>query len=186
MIVFGITGTIGAGKGTVAKYLTDNHGFKSYSVRDFLITEINLRGMPVTRDSMLTVANDLRATHGPNYIVSQLYDRAKQAGNDAIIESVRTIGEVEALQQNPNFSLLAVDADIKLRYERIKNRESSTDSVSFEKFVEDEKRELTSTDPGKQNLLGCIKLADFVIMNEGSLNELETQIKEILAKLKPK
>ncbi|MCC7356198.1 MAG: AAA family ATPase [Candidatus Doudnabacteria bacterium] len=180
MTVIGITGTIGAGKGTVTKYLTDNYGFKSYSVRDFLIEEINRRGLAVNRDSMVDVANDLRATHGPGYIVSELYKRAQQNSGNTIIESVRTIGEVETLKNKPNFSLLAIDADIKQRYERIKNRESSTDSISFEKFVEDEQRELTSNDPGKQNLLGCIKLADYVILNNKGLPELKTQVDSII------
>lgn len=183
MIVIGITGTIGAGKGTVAAYLTDKYGFKSYSVRDFLIEEIKQRGLPVNRDSMTEIANDLRATHGPGYIVNELYKRAQQNSTNAIIESVRTTGEVDTLEKNPGFHLLAVDANPEMRYERITTRHSSTDNVSFQQFIDDEKRELESTDPGKQNLLGCIKRANFVIANNGSLNELHAQVDDMITNI---
>ena len=33
--------------------------------------------MPVNRDSMVSVANDLRATYSPSYIAEQLYEQAK-------------------------------------------------------------------------------------------------------------
>jgi uncharacterized protein YoaH (UPF0181 family) len=46
-------------------------------VRAFLIQEIERRGMSVNRDSMVAVANELRATHSPAYIIEQLYQQAK-------------------------------------------------------------------------------------------------------------
>ena len=47
---------------------------------------------------MVIVANELRATHTPSYIVEQLYYQALQTGTNCIIESIRTPGEVEALK----------------------------------------------------------------------------------------
>ena len=35
MIVIGITGTLGAGKGTIVNYLIEEEGFDHYSVRGF-------------------------------------------------------------------------------------------------------------------------------------------------------
>ena len=63
MIIIGITGTLGAGKGTIVDYLTINKGFKHYSVRQYLIEEIEKKGLPVNRDTMTEVANNLRASH---------------------------------------------------------------------------------------------------------------------------
>ncbi len=40
MIVIGITGMLGAGKGTVVEYLIRKHGYAHYSVREFLIEEV--------------------------------------------------------------------------------------------------------------------------------------------------
>jgi len=81
---------------------------------------------------MVEVANDLRAQHGPAYIVEQLYNRACESGKDCVIESLRTPGEVELLKHKGNFILFAVDADPKLRYERIVIRNSETDQISYE------------------------------------------------------
>ena len=36
MIIIGITGTLGAGKGTIVEYLVGKKGFKHYSVRELL------------------------------------------------------------------------------------------------------------------------------------------------------
>ena len=78
MITIGITGTIGAGKGTIVDYLVKEKGFVHFSVRDFITKEIQRRGMPVNRDSMTIVGNDLRATNSPAYITESLYKQAQE------------------------------------------------------------------------------------------------------------
>lgn len=180
MRIIGITGTLGAGKGTIVDYLQKKHGFLHFSVRDFLTTEIEKRGLPLNRDSMVEVANDLRAKHASSYIVEQLYLLAEKSGKDSIIESIRTMGEVKALRKLNSFRLFAVDAPVALRYERITERKSATDLVSFETFMENEKREMTSTDDTKQNLAACIAAADFKLTNSGSFEELFAQIDSAL------
>ncbi|NQU35664.1 MAG: AAA family ATPase [Bacteroidetes bacterium] len=183
MKIIGITGTLGAGKGTVVNYLVNNKGFKHYSVRSFLIKEIERRGIIVNRDSMTEVANELRANHSPSYIIEQLYEKAARYGGNSIIESIRTPGEVDFLKQQGNFYLIAVDADPKVRYNRITIRASSTDDISFDTFLANEKREFTAIDPNKQNLSRCIRLADFVLQNNGSMEELNDQLEEKLGKI---
>jgi len=180
MIIIGITGTIGAGKGTIVEYLVKNKKFKHFSARDLIVEEVNKRGLENIRDNMVVVANDLRQKHGSSYVADELYRRAVNFDNNCVIESLRTIGEIESLRSKGIFVLLAVDADPKIRYERILERKMTTDDVSFEKFLEDEEKEMESDDPNKQNLKRCIQMADFVIDNNGSLNELHSKIEEIL------
>ncbi len=181
MVIFGITGTNGAGKGTVARYL-QGKGFRQYSVREFLIEEIERRGMPVNRDSMIEVANDLRKKHGPSYILDTLFERALRAGGNAVIESVRTVGEVEELKRK-GMLLLAVDADPNIRYSRVQFRKSETDHVSFEKFMEDEERESYGDDPARQNLRHTVAMADYTLNNDGSEEDLYRQTDAILEKI---
>ena len=183
MIIVGITGTLGAGKGTVVKYLVDHKGYSHYSVRDFLIKEIKSRGLPVNRDHMVKVANDLRSKHSPSFIVDELYEEALGAGHNSIIESIRTYGEITSLRGKGKFILIAADADQKTRFERIRLRNSETDQISFDKFKEDELKEMSATDPTKQNLAKCIAEADFTIQNNGTLNDLYDQIETILNQL---
>ncbi|MBE9491696.1 MAG: AAA family ATPase [Bacteroidetes bacterium] len=184
MIIIGITGTIGAGKGAIVEYLTGQKGFRHFSVRDFLKKEIERRNIPVGRDSMMQTANELRASHSPSFIVDQLYEQAKKSGKDCIIESIRTPGEIESLRRKGKFILIAADADPKVRYERIKRRNSETDRISYNTFLENEQREMTSTDPNKQNLSRCIAEADYVVRNNGSLENLYEQVEKIIQSIK--
>lgn len=181
-IIVGITGTLGAGKGTVAEYLVSK-GFVSFSVRAFLIEEIEKRGLPVNRDSMVTVANELRSAHGASYILDTLFERALNSQKDAVIESVRTVGEVQSLRRKGMY-LLAVDADPKVRYGRVQLRKSVTDDVSFEKFVSDEARESEGDDPSKQNLKHAVALSDFTLNNDGTLDALHAQVDHVLEKIR--
>lgn len=178
MQIIGITGTLGAGKGTIVDYLSKVKGFRHYSVRQYLTEEIEKRGLPVNRDSMTSVANELRAANSPYYIVGKLFEQALTSGENAVIESIRTPGEVEFLRQQGNFTLIAVDADPKTRFERIKIRKSATDQIDFNTFLANEKREMTTDDPNKQNLKKCIQMADITLNNDGSIENLIEQLEE--------
>jgi len=180
MLIIGITGTLGAGKGTIVEYLVKQKGFGHYSVRQYLIKEIKKQGLPVNRDSMVVTANTLRAKYNPAIIIQELYKEAKKKNENAVIESIRTPGEIDFLEKQGDFVLLAVDADPQIRYERITHRRSSTDEVNFQKFIEDEKREMSTTDPNKQNLKKCIEQADIVLTNNGTVEELYAQLEDKL------
>ena len=128
---------------------------------------------------MTKVSNNLRLKYGPGYIAEELYKKARAYSGNVIIESIRTLGEVESLKAKGNFILLAVDADPKLRFERITKRRSETDNISFEKFLEDEKREMENSDSNKQNISAVIKQADYVLENNGTFDELHKKIEDI-------
>jgi dephospho-CoA kinase len=183
MIIIGLTGTLGAGKGTVVEYLVSVKGFKHFSVRAFLLDEIRRRGMPENRDSMVTLANELRMLHTPSYVTDQLYNEALKEGKNCVIESIRTPGEIDSLRRNKNFFLFAVDADIQVRYRRIQLRNSETDHISFEVFRENEEREMNTTDPNKQNLRKCISMADALLLNNSTKEELFVQLEKVLDRM---
>jgi dephospho-CoA kinase len=183
MLIIGITGTLGAGKGTVVEYLIRQKGFHHYSVRAYLLEIIRQRKMPENRDSMFNLANELRAEHGPSYVTDQLYLLAERNGQPCVIESIRTTGEVTSLKEKGNFYLFAVDAIPETRYQRVQLRKSETDYVSFETFLEEEQREMKTTDPNKQNLAGCKQLADFILSNNRTKEDLYRQVEEALAQI---
>lgn len=178
-MIIGITGTIGAGKGVLVDYLKKK-GFKHYSAREFIKKEIEKQGLTPDRDTMARVANDIRKEHGPTFIIESLYNEAVAENKDAVIESVREIAGAEFLKDEGAI-LIAVDADRRIRYERIRGRGQSTDNVTFEKFVEQEERELLSVDPNNQNILAVMEGADYHLMNNGSIEDFEKEVDSLLA-----
>lgn len=181
-MILGITGTNGAGKGTVVDYLVQEKGYAHYSVREFLIEEIQKRGLPVNRDTTREVATSIRAAHQPSYIVEILYQRAVEAGGNALIESIRAVGEMEFLK-NHGAKIIAVDADRQRRYERSIARGSELDQVDFETWAAQEEKELASTDPNGMSVNRVVQMADCRLANDGTLQELHAKIEEMLKTL---
>jgi dephospho-CoA kinase len=184
MLIIGITGTLGAGKGTIVDFLAKEKGFAHFSVRAFIAEEIIRRGLKVNRDSMVLVANDLRKNNTPSFITDCLYEKALSIGQDSIIESIRTPGEIESLRKKGRFYLLAIDADPKFRYQRIILRQSETDHISYQTFLDNEQREMNSTDPNAQNIARCMEMADYKLWNNGTMEQLNHQVEAILLKIK--
>ena len=184
-MIVGITGTIGAGKGTVVEYLVKEKGFVHFSARALLIEEIERRGLPVNRDTTTLVANDLRAARGPGYLAEELCRRAEKIqadGKNAVVESLRSVGEIQFIKTRPHSSFFAVDAKLETRYKRVQARQTELDQVTFEQFSAQETREMHSDDPFKQNLSACIALADVCFKNDGTKAELHAQIDLALKK----
>lgn len=178
MKIIGITGTNGAGKGTVVGYLVKNKGFVHFSARAYITKLLEQEGLEPDRENLINKGNELREKYGPSAIAILLYDEAIKTGKNCIIESIRTLGEIELLKSKGEFILLAVDAEAEIRYERIYKRGLATDNVSFEKFRKLEKLETENSDPNKMNIFACIKKADYVLNNNGTQEELFRQIDE--------
>jgi len=122
----------------------------------------------------------IREQNGADYFVLKLYKRAKELEQDCIIESIRTVGEVEALSEKDDFLLLAVEAPLELRYERVKtnSREEIENEISFEEFKAQDLRENTSELKTIQNISKCVLMADAVIGNDWE-DDIEALHKEI-------
>lgn len=175
-MIIGITGTDGAGKGAVVDYLVTHKGFVHYSARSIFVEEILKRGIENNRANMRIVANDIRRERGNDYVVTSSLQRAKEAGHEYIvIESIRASAEAETLKQNGGI-LLCVDADQMIRFERIKKRASSSDNVSFDEFVFLETREMNDPDPNGMQKEKVMRMADYIITNNVSLEDLHAQI----------
>lgn len=179
-MIIGITGTDGAGKGTVVNYLVEKKGFVHISARELLIAEIEKRGLPIDRNHMRIVANDLRREHGNDYIAHFALGRAAALeAENVVIESIRAVAEAETLKKSGAI-LLAVDADQSIRYERVQERRSESDQVSFEEFVRHELLEMNDPDPNGMQKAAVIAMADYTILNNGTMQEVYAQVEEVL------
>lgn len=180
-MIIGITGTNGAGKGTVVEYLKKK-GFGHYSSSEFVVEEARRRGLPLDRDSLHLVGTELRRNNHPAFITQGLCDRARAAGGDAVIESIRSIPASVFIKSYGGI-LFSVDANRRVRYERVLLRGTEKDKVSFERFCEQEDRELHPVEPNAMDIAGAMSTADAVLHNDGTREELYAQIDAALTRL---
>ena len=181
-MLIGITGTNGAGKGIAVNYLVQK-GFTHYSVREEIVAEMEKKGLPHNRTNMNEVGTELRSLHGADYFARIFIERAHHEGiTDVVIESIRTPYEAMTIKKTGG-KILAIDADVQLRYERIVARDSATDRVTFEEFQKQEAREMNSEDmdnPAKIDINAVLTQADVIIMNEGTLEDFHQHLDKVL------
>lgn len=180
-MIIGLTGKNGSGKGVVADFLKSS-GFSYYSLSDIIREEIKAQGNPVTRENLIKMGRELREEGGPSVLADKILE-ILDVDKNYVIDSIRNPAEVKALKRRRDFVLFYVDADQKIRFERIKKRARENDPTDFETFVKLEGKELKSDNPAAQQLIETAKLADIVIENNASVRELNNQVKDLLKDL---
>ncbi|HBM45908.1 MAG: hypothetical protein UT05_C0001G0116 [Parcubacteria group bacterium GW2011_GWF2_38_76] len=182
--IIGITGTNASGKDTVADYLRDKHDFKNYSLSDEIRLEASRRGISHERENLRKLGNEIREKFAPNELAVRATKRIlEDKEGKVIVTSIRNPAEIEYLKNNfLNFKLIYVDAPVEMRYERSKARGRVGDGVNLDDFSVAEAKELEGGKTGQQ-LVACSKLADFSIMNDGSLEKLFEEAENILTKI---
>ena len=183
-IVFGLTGKNASGKGTVAEILKKKN-FTYHSLSDSLRDELKSLKKEETRENLIDIGNELREKGGPGVLADILMPKLNSENNH-IVDSIRNPLEVISLRKETllrRFFLISVDANSKLRYDRLCSRGRIGDTDSWEKFVEQEKKEENNDDPNKQQLSRTMEMADYSIDNSGTLEELEAQVNRIISSL---
>jgi dCMP deaminase len=179
-VIIGLTGKYAAGKGTAAEVLMEL-GYGYHSLSDILRDELKTRGVAESREALLGVGNELRRADGPGALAKRLLPKLEEGLH--LVDSIRNPVEVHELRTLPKFILIGIDAESKVRFERLRNRNRQGDPETWEKFVELESRELQSDDPAAQQLLKTFELSDHVLNNDGTIAVLREAILNLLEDL---
>jgi len=177
-MIIGITGTNGAGKTVTADYLKAK-GFDFHSLSDEIRDELARRGLEANRENLIQTGNELRAELGPAILAERIKAKLRPDRN-YVVDSIRNPYEVDALRATEDFRLLHLDADRRTRFDRVVARGGARTPASFEQFVEQEDRELTSDDPARQHLRACYEKADRTLNNDASVEELCGRLNEVV------
>jgi len=173
--LIGLTGTNGAGKGEAAAFL-EKKGYKYFSLSDLIREELRKKGKEPTRNNLIKMGNELREKFGPDILARLVMKKIK---DKAVIDSIRSPKEVEYLKKQKGFIFLAIDAPVELRFERARKRGREESASTLGEFIKKETEEMTERKKGQQ-LQNCMKMADFLIINDGSLEELYKKLEELL------
>lgn len=173
--LIGLTGTNGAGKGEAAAFFMNN-GYTYFSLSDLIREELQKKGQEVTRDNLIKMGNLMRERSSPDILARIVVKKIK---GKAVIDSIRNSKEIEFLKKQEGFVLLSLDAPGELRFSRVQKRGREESAANLQEFLAKEAQEISQAETGQQ-LLTCMKMADFTIWNDGTLKELYKKLEEFL------
>ena len=149
----------------------------SESCSDSIRAHLKENGIEESRENLINGGNELRKSGGPGILAEMLIERLD--GKNAVIDSIRTPGEVEALQERDDFILIEVRAGMDARWQRAQVRARTGDIVDRETFFANEEKEAVAKDESGQALNATAALADLVLVNDGSLDDLHSDLEEL-------
>ncbi len=176
--VVAISGMPGAGKG-VASEAAKQLGFEVLVLGDVIREETQRRGLEPTPTNMGAVMLQVREKEGPAAVARRLLPKIEERQpGPVIVEGIRSLHELDELKSRFDVVTMAIHASPKTRFQRLLSRGRSDDPKTWDTFRERDNRELNV------GLGHVIALADYVIINEGTIAELHSSLKAVLPKLK--
>jgi len=180
-LVVGLAGMPGAGKSIVVS-VAKASGYGVVVMGDEVREEAKKRGLEPTPENLGRIMLELRHLKGEAVIAKRCIPKiAGMTESKVVVDGVRSLAEVEEFRRNfPKFALVAVHAAPETRFKRLFHRGRSDDPRSWEVFHERDMRELSV------GLGNAIAMAEYMIVNEGSLNIVKKQAAEILRRIEAK
>jgi dephospho-CoA kinase len=186
MKIIGIGGTNGSGKDTLSEILAMEHGWFFVSVSgDLIIPELKKRNLPLEREQMAALTAEWNREISKGAVVDKAVERFNEESKvrkfgGLVISSIRHPWEVDRIHSFGG-TVVWVDADPKVRYDRISNRgQGDKDNKAFQEFLEEEEKEKShSGDAATLNWQAVKEQADIFITNNS--NDLEV-FKKIVQK----
>jgi dephospho-CoA kinase len=177
ILVLGLAGTIGSGKGTVAEYLKRKYGAEQFVYSHILSDILKRLHVDVSRENLQKLGKSLRDALGKEVLVNAMKGDLKEAKSELrLIDGIRYVNEAQMLKTFPHNKLIFIDAPEEVRYERVKRRAEKSDEgqMSLQEF---KKRQKAATE---RELVDVREMADFVIQNTGTISDLHKKIDALM------
>lgn len=178
--IVAVLGLPGSGKSEAINYLLKKLNWPKVYFGEVTFDELKKRGLEVNEINERKVREELRAQFGQDYYAKKVIEKIEKilSGN-ILVESLYSWVEYLEFKKKfgDNFVAVVVYASPKIRYARLANRPT---------------RPLTSTEAQSRDYsqieklfqAGPIVMAEYTLINEGSLKDLYQQIEKIIKKLK--
>lgn len=178
-IIFGFTGLMASGKGTVAQYFEEKYQASTYRFSTMLRDVLTRLHLDHNRENLVKISEVLRAGFGEDVLAKTIAKDAEKDENPiVVIEGIRRKADITYLEKIPHFVLVEIFADQTVRYQRLTERRENPDDTTktFEQFIEDHKRSTEITIP--EVTAGAQEQID----NNGNLDKLHQQLDLLLQK----
>jgi dephospho-CoA kinase len=171
-LIVGLTGMPGAGKTTVANYLSQK-GIPLLVMGDVVREVAENDGLELTSDNLAKLMLRLRKRNGPEAVAHLIVNKIKLMKKEdkqlsvVIVDGIRSMAEVRLLRRIGSVKLLAIHGSTLTRYTHVRERGRSDVPSNIGEF---DKRDKIEMDVGISN---AIALADETISNNDiSISEL--------------
>ncbi|MDO4889099.1 MAG: dephospho-CoA kinase [Candidatus Saccharibacteria bacterium] len=173
-------GMAGSGKSVAVDYMTENGAPKVY-FGGMIYKEMERRGIERTPDgeSEKKFREEIRETEGKDWVVRQVidevYDLAEAGQRRIVLDGVYSWTEYKILKHEfPGIlTFVAVVVDKNLRYKRVAVRPERP--FNLDEIKERDRSEIENLEKG-----GPIAGADYYILNNGTVPDMEERLAEIL------
>ena len=183
-MLIGLTGRIAAGKGVISEFFKEK-GFEYLSLSQEVRAEADKRGITHKRKNLQDLGNSLRNEEGSGVLAKRIIEKINRDKN-YLIDGIRNTREVEELRKQfkEEFYLISVDANLNLRWRNLQKRGKESDPKTFEKFLEADKRDFEENLENGQQVKECMKRANYNILNNGTIDELNEKVEKIYKEIK--
>jgi dephospho-CoA kinase len=186
-IVF-IVGMPGSGKSIVSDELVAD-GFAFVRFGQIVLDKVKEDGLELSEKNEKKIREDLRREHGMAAMALlniPKFDEFLKKSN-VVGDGLYSWSEYKLLKEKYGDAMyvIAVYAPPEIRYERLESRAVDNDEKQrFRSFTKDEAKARDFAEIENLEKGGPIAMADFTIINTGTIEELKQKVKEILLKIK--
>ena len=181
--IIAFVGMAGSGKSVAVDYMTEKGVPKIY-FGGMIYKEMERRGIERTPDgeSEKKFREEIRKTEGKDWVVRQVidsvYDLAEAGQKRIVLDGVYSWTEYRILRHEfPGIlTFVAVVVDKNLRYKRVAARPERP--FQLDEIKERDRSEIENLEKG-----GPIAAADYYILNNGTVEDMEGRLAEVLSKI---
>lgn len=177
----GLTGYLACGKGELANILKEK-GFTYISLSDVVRKAATDQGLEHTRENLQNIGNQLRAKFGSAHFSREVRKEIEaNSDNKYVIDGIRNPMEAKELKALPDFYLVGISAKPETIVERVLSRGREGDKLTEEDVLAKLDIEKGKDQPKDgQQVAKCLEMVNFLIVNEGTLEEVAEKIEHFL------
>ena len=179
--IIALVGMSGSGKSVAVEHLTDL-GYPKVYFGGMILREMEARGIAITPENEKAFREKIRAEEGNDWVVKQVIKDAHrliEAGQKRIVlDGVYSWTEYVMLKKEfpGEMIFIALVLPKKLRYKRVATRLERP--FNRAEIIERDRSEIENLEKG-----GPIAAADYYILNDGTIEETNRKLDDILAEV---